>query len=321
MDFNSDVFVFSEKELDFTNEDIRSFIEKHVEKTVSDSGRRQGEFFEESNFKLRLIDYINGAIDFVSFSTGIARKLHEMIANSELPVSTDLLITDILIDSDKYIGILIFENKTAYTHRVVNDEYGVHSEIAKHYAILPNSTQKVDAYALINLNDFEVSFADKKRMIQGNETYVLPETILQCTQVISAKEAVKLVNKIATKVADEYGASTTKTISKAKKYLAETAETEVLSPWDMGNCVFDESDLMRQDFESKIKQAGIPEDIRIDKEYAVKTSRNHKIKTDTGIEITFPSDYFDNPKYIEFINNDDGTLSIELKNIGKITDR
>ena len=52
--------------------------------------------------------------------------------------------------------------------------------------------------------------------------------------------------------------------------------------------------------------------------FAVKTGRNHKIKTDTGIEITFPADLFQNTEYIEFINNPDGTISIELKNIGKI---
>lgn len=46
-----------------------------------------------------------------------------------------------------------------------------------------------------------------------------------------------------------------------------------------------------------------------------------KIKTDTGIEITIPSDFFDNSEYIEFINNPNGTISISIKNVGKIINR
>ena len=52
-----------------------------------------------------------------------------------------------------------------------------------------------------------------------------------------------------------------------------------------------------------------------------KAGRSHKIKTDTGIEITFPSEYIENTDFIRFINNPDGTLSIELKNIGKIVNK
>ncbi|WP_405352536.1 hypothetical protein [Ruminococcus sp.] len=50
-------------------------------------------------------------------------------------------------------------------------------------------------------------------------------------------------------------------------------------------------------------------------------SKSQKIKTDTGIEITVPVEYFEDDRYIEFINNNDGTISIALKNIGKLINR
>lgn len=53
----------------------------------------------------------------------------------------------------------------------------------------------------------------------------------------------------------------------------------------------------------------------------MKANRSHKIKTDTGIEITVPSDFFNNPEYIEFISNEDGTISIAIKNVGQIINR
>ena len=49
--------------------------------------------------------------------------------------------------------------------------------------------------------------------------------------------------------------------------------------------------------------------------------RNHKIRTDTGIEITFPAEMLRNTEYVEFVNEPNGLISIELKNIGSIENR
>lgn len=322
LDFNSDVYVFSEKEMDFSKENIQLFLEKHIEKSFTDSGRKQGEFLSESTFKLELSDYIEGNLDFKGLSLSIAKKLHEQISRFELPVSTDVVVVEFSEEGERYFGILLYENKMAYTHNIVNDDDGAYGQVVCHYAILPNPSQKVDTFAIINLSDLTINFVDKKRKIDGNDVYVLQEVLLKCTSSISTKEAVKLVSKIASKVADGFGANTTKTLSKAKSYFAESAEeSDSFSVVDLGKDIFADSAPMLQEFENKVREAGITKEIKLDKEYVTKTVRNHKIKTDTGIEITFPVDYFDDTKYIEFINNVDGTISIELKNIGKIIDK
>ena len=75
---------------------------------------------------------------------------------------------------------------------------------------------------------------------------------------------------------------------------------------------------MRQEYLQEVEQAGIAGAVKIDRNLAVKTGRTQKIKTDTGIELSIPIDYFQNKEYVEFINQPDGTLSIALKNIGKL---
>ena len=66
----------------------------------------------------------------------------------------------------------------------------------------------------------------------------------------------------------------------------------------------------------------MPERVPVERKQVERAAvRNHKIRTDTGIEITFPSEYIENTDFIQFINNPDGTLSIELKNIGKIVNK
>ena len=59
----------------------------------------------------------------------------------------------------------------------------------------------------------------------------------------------------------------------------------------------------------------------VNREFATKVGEHHKIKTDTGIEISFPVEYMQNREFIEIKTNDDGTLRIELKNINKIVNK
>ena len=48
----------------------------------------------------------------------------------------------------------------------------------------------------------------------------------------------------------------------------------------------------------QIEHASLPKVTEVDRDYAVRTNKSHKIKTDTGIELTVPSDFFNNTDYI-----------------------
>ena len=41
----------------------------------------------------------------------------------------------------------MLDNKTAYTHQILDDEGTVYNKLIKHYAILPGMAQKAEAYA------------------------------------------------------------------------------------------------------------------------------------------------------------------------------
>ena len=43
--------------------------------------------------------------------------------------------------------------------------------------------------------------------------------------------------------------------------------------------------------------------------------------TDTGVEILFPSEYYKDDENISIINNDDGTISVQINNINKLTNK
>jgi len=319
LDFNSGTTVFSEQELDTQSSSVSTFLTKHMEKLYSDPNSRSGAFQANSEFKNRMAAYIAGSLDFTSFSVYIAELMYSAIAKSDALDPADLVVCDVNVDDNRLLAILKCNNKIGFTHQVTTSDGKIKNDIINHYAILPSLSQKIDEYAVIEVNSLDIKFSDKKRSVDGEEIYVIPDRILDCSSTISPKQAINLVNAITRKVSGGHGQSSVAAMSKAKNYLVENAEvSEYLDPIELGKEVFRSSPMMQEEYIKEVKNAGIPETVKIDKDLANKKGRNHKIKTDTGIEIEFPADYFQNKDYIEFINNPDGTLSIALKNIGKI---
>ena len=80
---------------------------------------------------------------------------------------------------------------------------------------------------------------------------------------------------------------------------------------------------MQEAFQQKMQDSGFTKDekVTVNKETLLKKVMNHKLKTDTGIELTIPAEYFDNTEFIEFNHAEDGSLYITLKHISSIINR
>lgn len=319
LDFHSGVTVFSQQELDTQDASVVTFVTKHVEKLHSDSGSRPGVFNPDSEFKIWLLEYLEGSLDFIAFSVHIAQSVFEAVSLSDILDPADLLVCDLTVEGERFIAILKCNNKIGFTHQVMTDDGKIRNDIINHYAILPNISQKLDEYALIDAATLDIRFGDKKRSIDGEGVFVIPDRLLGCSASISPRKAVDLVNTIARKVSENHGQSTIAAVSKAKNFLLENAEvSEYLDPVALGKKVFSSSPMLQEEYIKEVREAGVPDTVKVDMSLAMKKGKSHRIKTDTGIEIAFPADYFQNTDFIEFINNPDGTLSIQLKNIAKI---
>ena len=84
--------------------------------------------------------------------------------------------------------------------------------------------------------------------------------------------------------------------------------------------VFKDNEEMKKDFEEKIEKYNLSE-TKIEPQNKATTRKFEKqcLKTDTGIEITIPMDQYGNNDNVEFFTNPDGTISVMIKNIGKLT--
>jgi hypothetical protein len=85
--------------------------------------------------------------------------------------------------------------------------------------------------------------------------------------------------------------------------------------------LFRDSFEIQKEYAENVRKAGVSTGITMEDAYVEKHFRTQKIKTDTGIELNFPSEMFNNKDMMEFINNPDGTISILIKNVNKIINK
>lgn len=322
LDAMSGVSVYSDTELDPQDASINNFITKHIEKIFDSANLRSGEFTSSSGLKYHINEYLRGETDFVHLSHSIAERIYEGISASEEPESCDIIVCDCVANEIPILAILKCDNKIGYTHQVFKEEGHIKNLLINHYAILPSVSQKISECAFINTSDFTIKYSGKKRVIDGEKTDLIADILLECTFDISPRESINAVNKIAKKVTQDNGCDSVETSAKLKKYFCENAvDDEYLEPKKMADSVFDGYPVMRDEFIEKIEEANVPEKVEVNPYITKKMSSNVKLGTDIGVELSFPAEYYRDNEHIEIINNEDGTLSIKINNIGEIINK
>ena len=321
LDFRSGVTVYSDREME-RNDSIEEFLLKHVEKSLARQDARQGTFSEDSAFLKRFDEYLSGTLDFVSFSKEVAKQLENAFLHAEEMTSVDLILLDATVDEVRTFILLKCNNHVGYVHQVNQTEQGVQNEIINHYAIMPGLSQRIDEFVIVDAESKALRVAAKKYHIDGEICEILPELILECQLAPSPTEALKSLTKTTAEVAESFGQDGALAAAAAKNYVAEHMEiSPELDLKQAGEEIFRDQPAMQADYNRKIEEQGFSEPVEMNQEATIKKVAKHKLKTDTGIELAIPTDYFDNTQFVEFNNEADGTLSITLKHIASIVNR
>lgn len=324
LDANSGVSVFSDTELDVSDALINNFITRHIEKIYEDAGLRSGEFADNSGFKYHLTEYLKGETDFQSLSLFIANRIYDAIKSAENTESCDIIVCDCIANEQPVLAVLKCDNKIGYTHQVIKNDDKISNALINHYAILPTTAQKISECAFINKDDFSIKFSGKKRKIDGETTDLIADVLLECFFDISVKESINAVSKIAKKVTADNGGDSIETSAKIKQFIVENIEEneyEFIETEEIAKSVFDGRPVMREEFMEKIQEANVPDKVEVNSYVTKKMNANIKLSTDIGVELSFPAEYYRDGKYIDIINNEDGTISIQINNIGELINK
>lgn len=325
LDFESAVNVFSQCELDLEdNRACRQFVTTHLRRARQSGDNKRATFAEDSAFAGELKNYFFGERAFIDLSQQVAEFISNELARADKAQSTDVLVADFDDDDDvRWFAVMLLTSKQAFMHEVGTQDGNRVANITRHYAILPNPSQKVQSYCLVRASTMEIGYVDKARKIAGEDRMLIPEGLLQCETGVSGKEAIDTVTRVVEEVAEEHGANTAVALAKVKAAVAEKVEDdEELPPWDIVDEVFEDEPVIKDSVRAALTEEKMPERVPVERKQVERAAvRNHKIRTDTGIEISFPAEMGSNSDYIEFVNEPNGLISIELKKISSIENR
>lgn len=322
LDFNGGEPVLSGQELGLEFSTME-FLTKHIEKTIGSQNAKTGTFYADSEFSKLLEAYLKQEKAFVEFSQEIATAIYGTLSHAEDIQTADLFICQARVEDAPQLVIFKCTNNSGYVHQVnVTEEGAIVTELMNSSGLLPNLNQRMEEFAYINLSTKEVLIKAKKYSIDGNSVYVLPELLLECAQAPSPAETIKEINKVVKKVTEAYCQDQVETAAAVKSYIAENLQPDgELDPQEVGMAVFKDSPSMQADYKQEMVNAGFTEPVHVDQQTTLKKMRKHKLSTDTGIELTIPTEFFENTDYLEFYKEEDGSMSITLKNIQNIVNK
>ena len=102
----------------------------------------------------------------------------------------------------------------------------------------------------------------------------------------------------------------------------ELEETGSLAVESVKEKIFPDSPQMQEELTGKLEKYNLADAVVEPKsEKTVKKFQKQRLTTDTGIEITIPMEEYQNPDRVEFLTNADGTVSVLIKNIGRLTSK
>ncbi len=340
-DFETGSKHYSDAPLDLDDRSTKSYVQRRLRKIVGNAESNHGEFAEDSGFAGELEHYLMGGAEFQGFSVQIAEWFWEELRRAEELEQVDLLVAD-FVDTDaavesaggpteadleaafdgpagkRFFAVLLLPRKQSFVHEVG----GATNEILRMDTALPNPTARIDTYVLVDCDTFAIDFHDKERCIGGETLQILPDKFLQCSAAASTQQVFAEVSQIVRDVAEEYGLTPAVEVGRAKAVVAQQADREeIVTPAEVGRAVFEDRPDVQEVFEERVREAKLPEEAPVRRGVANRLAKSHKIKTDTGIEITFPSELADKPGYLDFATGADGTISITIGNVAHIENK
>ena len=321
LDFTTRLNVLSQQELNLNDDQIYGYVFQHIFRTINDTRLSDGVFEADSDMLHAVRDYRSGKTGFIDLSDGIAQRFIDIFTEHPDLQAFDLLIADYSIDLRPCCAILVLENTRAWSHQVDSSTGILINELVTHHAVLPSPTRKIKTYALIDLSSEAVRFTDEMKTQVDQKPKILKQ-VLGCTEGKSSEEVIRILKNIAVEVAEEHDEDPAAVLSAVKTTLRKNAEeTESFSPKDIAEDLYRETPVLQEAFRQKLEETPLPATVSLPVQTAVRVAGKQKIKTDTGIEISVPAELFSDTDCIEFTRGINGTTTITIKGIYKISTR
>lgn len=303
--------------------DLSDFLKGHIEKFTESDEVKICQFSDTSE-AMRLIQECTPN-NFAQTSRDLANRLFGIMnSNIEIPAG-DLAVVVFGCEGKDYLGILKLNYRTSYTHLTKTKEDGSNgNDIILQRALLPTQGQKLSEACVVDLSSGSILLTERKYEINGEKRLYFSELFLECQAPLSQKSRMDIVTKAVEQVNKKYyGDDDAERRMEVKNVIyKELEESGTLRVESVKEKVFPDSPQMQEELVEKLDKYNLADAVVEPKtEKTIKKFQKQHLTTDTGIEITIPMEEYGNPDRVEFITNPDGTVSVLIKNIGRLSSK
>ena len=292
---------------------IEEYLRKKIERVYSDDAKT-GVFDSENVFLAQLSD------DLLETSVTVAKLWQEEFSVSENQKTNDLIFVQFDKEGVEHFAFLRIALRETLTH--LGGEMDNPIKLTQNN--LPGFGTGADEALVINLKSRKYHLIEQRIKYNGAFLNYMSDNLLQVNPTISAKKSIKALEKTAQKVAESFNKDDFQFQSKVKSSIFKNLEeNDELSPEKLADDLFDSNLTARLTFIDQVKEA-IPEPVKfdeIDSSRQKKKFENQKLSLSNGIELIVPNNIYQDAESVEFIQNDNGTYSILIKNIEDIQNK
>lgn len=303
---------FADKPLTLTPS-LDDYFRKKLSKVFTADAKR-GLFEPENDFIANLGD------DLLESTRKIAQLWKEEFVISENQKTNDLIFIQFDKEGQEYFAFLRVALKENLAHILGDDEQPL--KLTQNN--LPSAAQTPDEALVINRQTMQYYLIEKRIKHNGSFANYFSKNLLKVQPQQSVNKSIKQVEKTAQQVADSYNKDDFNFQSKMKSAIFKNLEEEQeLSPEKLADQLFDDNLTARLTFVDQLKEV-MPEPVAVadvDVSRQTKKLESQKLSLSNGIELIVPNGIYRDAESVEFIQNNDGTYSILIKNVEDIQNK
>lgn len=319
LDTEKNINVLAEESIDELDTDVEKLLQGKINKAFTSNNIQHGILHPEHHFALGIHDYTEKVSTFVELSQLIAEHVFNKKMQYGLYHPSDLIICDALIENRRFIVCLDNSFNEGITHYVNQEEDRIVNQIIKHKTLFSGNIVKKDAVFMIECSDMSVQVVENKIEVEAEKVNFYSKLVLNCSAKPSYQESSKVLEKQCEMVVEKYELDEVSILPKMKQMIKESLDSNIdIDIHEMAVELFPEKPMIQDEFKQEVKNKGIEDKIQVENVKQTKQMKVQRFKTDSGIELIIPIECLYQKDLIEIVNNPDGTISIELKNINKM---
>jgi hypothetical protein len=314
--------VYSEEELELSP-DSNDFFRGHIYKLLSGDDLKKCYFSEDEPSEVYELVKSFDEEKLVESSKKLADSLYAIMNSNVAIPSGDFAVVAFQAKGARYLAMLKMNYKESFVHMTQNQESGNVNQLICYQSTLPSVSAKLSEAVIIHLSDYSVQIVEKKYDINGTKVNYLSELFLKCKASMSSKTKLAIVTKAVEQVNQKHYAEEPVKQMEAKSILKKEIEnTGSINVEKISEKIYGNAPEVKEEFDAKMEKYHMEKaEVTPQSETTTKKFAKQYLKTDTGIEINIPMEQYQDANQVEFLTNPDGTISVIIKNINKVSTR